>query len=147
MSNRAGVTARKQSLGQGNVFTPVCQYFCSQVEGRAMMSLPVMKSTPLDSTTLDSTPSTRHTTPWTAPSLDSTTPGQHPVWTAPPLDSTTSWTAPYLDSTTAGQLPSGQHHSPPFPAASGWYVSYWNSFLLIIIIIIIIYFHSTIYSL
>ena len=26
------VTARKQSLGQGNVFTPVCQSFCSQGE-------------------------------------------------------------------------------------------------------------------
>ena len=26
----AVVTVRKQSLGQGNVFTPVCQYFCSQ---------------------------------------------------------------------------------------------------------------------
>ena len=57
LSNHSVVTAHKQSLGQGNVFTSVCQYFCSQGEGGVMMSLPVKDSTP-----------------WTAPLLDSTIP-------------------------------------------------------------------------
>ena len=45
------ITACKRSLGQGTIFTPVCQSFCSQ--GGVMMSLTVMDSTTpsLDSTT------------------------------------------------------------------------------------------------
>ena len=34
------ITARKQSLAQGNVFTSVCQSFCSQGEGSLSDCLP-----------------------------------------------------------------------------------------------------------
>ena len=65
----------KRSLGQGYVFTPVCL----SGGGDVMMSLPAIDST----------------TPWTAPSMDSTPPRQdlppdqhhpkqHHPWTAPP---------------------------------------------------------------
>ena len=142
------VTARKRSLGQGNVFTPVC---LSTVEKGVMMSLPVVNSTPwtappsppppLDNTTPplpdstpppgqpDSTTQRHHTLDSTPPPLDSSTP--------PPSDSTTP-----LDST---PTPRQQHHpsSPPdstthldstiapgqYPrSTSGRYASYWNSF-------------------
>ena len=42
------VTACKLSLGQGNVFTGVCQLFCSQGRGSlCMMSLPVWLTDPM----------------------------------------------------------------------------------------------------
>ena len=67
-------TARKRSLEQGNVLTPVCQSFRSRGGGGVMMSLPIM----------DSIPPTAHT-PCTAPIHPSQTPGQH----SPPSTSTT----------------------------------------------------------
>ena len=39
------ITARKRSLGQSNIFTSVCNSFCSQGEGGVMMSIPVLSWT------------------------------------------------------------------------------------------------------
>ena len=39
------ITARKRSLGQSNIFTSVCDSFCSQGEGGVMMSIPVLSWT------------------------------------------------------------------------------------------------------
>ena len=40
-------TAKKQSLGQGNVFTPVCQSFCSWGGALCIMPLPVLLPGPM----------------------------------------------------------------------------------------------------
>ena len=40
-------TLRKRSLGQGNIFTGVCQSFCPRGGGRLMMSLPVWLPGPM----------------------------------------------------------------------------------------------------
>ena len=61
-------TGLKRSLGQGNVFTPVC---LSTGGTGVMMSLPVMDSTPCTAPT-----------PWTAPPHTTPTSGQHH---SPPL--------------------------------------------------------------
>ena len=64
-------TARKWSLGQGNVFTPVYQSFCSQ--RGVMMSLFVM-----DNTTPGQHLLPRQYHPWTAsPAQTAPPPGQH----------------------------------------------------------------------
>ena len=41
------ITARKRSLGQANLFTPICQSFCSGGGGLCMMSLPVWLPGPM----------------------------------------------------------------------------------------------------
>ena len=103
-------TTCKWSLGQVNVFTPVCQSFCSQGEGVLWCHSLLSTAPPLNSTTT----SRQHQLPRQHPS-----PGQHHPQTAPPQDSTTP-----LDSTTPGQLP-----SHPFPVNKWWYASYWKAFL------------------
>ena len=82
-------TARKRSLGQGNVFTPVCHSVYRG--GGVMMSFPVMDST----------------TPWKAPPPYNTAPQKaSPPWTATSLDSTN----PLNSTTLAPPLP---HRTAP----------------------------------
>ena len=59
-------TARKRSLGQGNIFISVCQEFCSQ-----------------GGSTWAGTPPGRHTPPLGKPPRQ-TSPGQTPPWQTPP---------------------------------------------------------------
>ena len=59
------ITARKRSLEQGNIFTPVCQSFCSQEGGSASVHAGIPP--PL--------PRTRHPTP---PQKPGTPPGSRP---------------------------------------------------------------------
>ena len=63
-------TSRKRSLGQGNVFTPVCQSFCSQ--GRRVWPIACWDTFPRVDTSLGRHPSSldrhplvRHPLPWT----------------------------------------------------------------------------------
>ena len=41
------ITTHKRGLGQGNIFTGMCQSFCSQGRGLCVMSLPVWLSSPM----------------------------------------------------------------------------------------------------
>ena len=60
------ITARKRSLGQGNVFTPVCQSFCSRGGG-------------VSQHTMRQTPSHPDTPPRQTPPLSRTLLGRHPL--------------------------------------------------------------------
>ena len=103
------ITARKRSLGQGNVFTPVCQSFCSQGG---------VCPTPLDADPPDADPSGyRHLVPWmqTLPGIRSTC-GRYD----PPLD------APGYGQHADGTIPPG---CPGIRSTFGRYASYWNAFL------------------
>ena len=97
------VTARKRSLGQGNIFSSVCQEFCSQGRG-VPGQVPPWAGTPQAGTPLEAG----------AP------PGQvHPQagtsrWAGTPLGGTTRSSACW-----------------EIRATSGRYASYWNAFLLI----------------
>ena len=92
-------TARKWSLGQGNVFTPVS--FCSQGGGVSAQPQPPLADLGVGQTPLDADP----------PGLGRTPPqvGQTP----PPMQIPLGW----------ADLP------PPIPLTSGRYVSYWNAYL------------------
>ena len=108
-------TARKQNLGQGNVFTPDCQSFCSQ---RVLYTL-LPGQIP--------------------PQADTPTPhlGRHPPW----ADASTRQTPPQgrqpPRQTPLGRHPPGRHPHRQTPHGqapldvnwSGRYVSYWNAFL------------------
>ena len=110
------ITACKRSFGQGNIFTSVCDSFCSQW-GREVLwchflfchgqhpHLPITEQ----HTHLNALPWAG--TPWTAH-----IPGQH---THTPLDNT--------------HIYPGQHPTPPTPKVnkptSRWYATHWNTFL------------------
>ena len=106
-------------MRQGNVFTPVCQSFCSQGEG---VCLSACWDTPLWAGTLPwvGTPPGRYT-PWQVhpcplagtPPGPAHTPGWCTPWAGTPLGRYTPW---------AGTPPPDGH-------CSGRYESYWNAFL------------------
>ena len=101
-------------LWQGNVFTPVCQSFCSQGEGVCGRHIPRQTHTPRQ------TPLGRHTPRQTHPP-GQTSPCAHPQVDTSPAD--TPWQTP-------------PRHTPQTDTApghcSGRYASYWNAFLFTI---------------
>ena len=77
------ITARKRSLGQGNIFRSIClSTWGWWWEGCYDVTSCYGQHPPLDSTPLDSTPSPHF---WTAPSHCWTAPSH--CWTAPSLGS------------------------------------------------------------
>ena len=116
------ITARKRSLGQGNIFRSVCQEFCSQGGGAGeylARYLPWTRYTPLGPGT---PPRTRYTP-------------QDQVHPQPgtPLDQVHPWTR-YTPPLGPG-TPPGTRTTPQSSACwekratSGRYASYWNAFL------------------
>ena len=57
------LTARKRSLGQGNVFTPVCQSFCSQGEEHSLGVHPLGRHPPRQTPPPGQKPQGRHHLP------------------------------------------------------------------------------------
>ena len=75
------ITARKRSLGQGNIFRSVCQEFCPQVGGSTWAGIPPRPGTPPQDQ-LPTPPGTRYT-----PCQDQVTPQDqvhHPGPGTPP---------------------------------------------------------------
>ena len=108
-------TARKRSLGQGNIFIGVCQEFCSQ-GGSASV----------------------HARNEAVHAGKEAPPGKEPVHAgkeAPPKEAVHAGKeAPHY------HAPSPQDHAPPPPGTReirrtrGWYASYWNAILSTIIV-------------
>ena len=125
------ITARKRSLGQGNVFTPVC-HSCSQ-EGGWVCPTP-----------LDADPSGLG-----RPSLDADPPGcRPPGWGRSPMDADPLprlGRGPWMHTPGLGRPPDidpqggqnpldadppGVGQTSPIRSTSGRYASYWNAYLL-----------------
>ena len=99
-------------LWKGNVFTPVCQSFCSQggsmcVYQDALGQTPPLADTPLADTSLADTP-------WQTPPGQTSPRGRHPLADTPPWADTPRQTTP----------PQPDGH------CSRWYASCWKAFLL-----------------
>ena len=77
------VTARKRSLGQGNIFSSMCQEFCSQ-EGGGSASVHAGIPPPLPGA---DTPQSRHPPDQASPRTD-TPQTRHPPWTRYPPEQT-----------------------------------------------------------
>ena len=112
-------TARKRSLGQGNIFAPVCH----SVHG--------------GSTLAGTSSPSRYTPHWPVHPLGRYTPWQeHPPGKVPPGRYTPRRYTP-LGSTPPGRYhPLRQVHSPVHAgirSTSGRYASYWNAFLFLIV--------------
>ena len=93
-------------LREGNVFTPVCQSFCSQGEYPSM-GVSASRSRGIHPRA-DTPPPTRQTSPKAHTTQADTLLGRHPYWEDTPWADT----------------------PPPDGYRSGRYASYWNAFLL-----------------
>ena len=104
------ITARKQNLGQGNVFTCICH---SVHKGKGSLSRRGL----LDREALDRGP------------VERGTPEQRPPEQRPLLDRDPPWTE-----TPSGQRPPSEQRpsqtDTPCTVKNGRYASYWNVFLL-----------------
>ena len=135
------ITARKRSLGQGNIFSRVCQEFCSQ-GGLPQYMLgyhpppPQEQTTPWDQAPRPDTPLAPGTPRDQALPRADTTPPQHQ---APPGPGTPQSRHPPPPSTRHPQdqaNPSGTRQTPLHSAywkirsTSGRYASHWNAILL-----------------
>ena len=116
-------------LGQGNIFTRVCQEFCPQGEGEGVCLSACWDTHPPDQA--DSPPDQADTPPDQADP-----PGSRPPQTrqTPPQGQTPPWTR---QTPRTRQTPPPQtRQTPPREAdssrrsTSGLYASYWNAFLL-----------------
>ena len=126
------ITARKRSLGQGNIFAPVCH---SVHRGKYLGRYPPRKAQlPRAGTPPDRYSPQAYTPPWAG-----TPPGRYTPWAGTP---------PGRYTPLGRYNPLGQVNPPPragtpslvrytpqssacweIQATSGWYASYWNAFL------------------
>ena len=109
------ITARKRSLGQGNIFIGVCQEFCSQ----GGVSASVHAGMP---------PPSRHHPPWeqTPPPGTMYPPGT----TYPPQDYVPPrYYVPPLGLHTPPDYVPPRLRTPPAQSMCGRHASYWNAFL------------------
>ena len=125
-------------LGQGNIFTSVCQEFCPQGEGGGC----------LPQCMLGYTPPGPGTPPWSRPpKAEPPRPGTPPGADTPPPDQAhhpprTRHTTPPTRHTPTGADNPQTRHTPPWSrppreadcsirSTSGRYASYWNAFLFV----------------
>ena len=108
------ITARKRSLGQGNIFRSVCQEFCSQTGVVSQHALQVVSQHALHG----GSPA-----PFTGGSWG-VWPGGSPGWH--PGDLQTHTRGLCIPACTEADLPMDDN-------CSGWYASYWNAFLLYLV--------------
>ena len=133
------ITARKRSLGQGNIFSSMCQEFCSQGGGVPGQVHPLGRYTlPWAGTPPRQVHPPGRYTPWAGTPPGRYTPRANtPPRQVHPLDRYTPWAG-----TPPGRSPPppGQVHpragTPPgayweIRATSGRYASYWKAFLFV----------------
>ena len=122
------ITARKRSLGQGNIFTGICLSMVGGVlpDRDPPGQRPPLDRDPLDRDSLDRysprTETPGHRPPWTETPLyrDQRPPGQRPLWTENPRTETPRQRS----------LDRNPRTETPFTVKNARYASYWNAFLL-----------------